>query len=187
MNHVIRALSNWLIKHDAINPADRELYEYAIYSSLISITPLVIFLIVSGVIEMLLEGVLIIIPFMITRKFSGGYHAKHAASCMLISVGLLGVCLYVVAQADNSWLFHILIIISGLSVACNSPIDSENKKLVDDEKKEYKHITYLIVIIMVVVYAVLSFIQMERYAVCLSVSLALSSLLQLPCILKKYR
>ena len=40
--------------------------------------PLAIFLIASSVIGMMPEGLLIIAPFMIIRKFSGGYHARHA-------------------------------------------------------------------------------------------------------------
>lgn len=50
MEHILRALSGWLIKHDAIEPDDRELYEYALYSFLVSVMPLAIFLIASGMI-----------------------------------------------------------------------------------------------------------------------------------------
>lgn len=184
MEHILRVLSGWLVQHDAIKPGDRELYEYAIYSFLVSITPLAIFLIVSGTIGMLPEGLLIIIPFMITRKFSGGYHAKHAYTCLLISVGLLGICLYMVDHVRCSWIFHILVVISGLSIAVNSPIDSDNKKLMNDEIRQYKHMTCLIVVMIMLLYAILLLFQVERYAVCLAVSLVLSSLLQLPCIKK---
>ena len=38
-------ISTWLIKHSAIKPEDRELYEYAIYSFIITISPL--FLVIS--------------------------------------------------------------------------------------------------------------------------------------------
>ena len=78
MEHILRTLSDWLVQQDAIESCDRELYEYAMHSFLVSAIPLAIFLIVSGVIGMLTEGLLIVIPFMVTRKFSGGYHAGHA-------------------------------------------------------------------------------------------------------------
>lgn len=185
MERVLSVLSNWLVRQDAIKPDDRELYEYAIYSFLISVMPLAIFLIAGGVIGMLPEGLLIVIPFMITRKFSGGYHAKHAYTCMMISVGLLGICLYVVAHVRCSWIFHMLVIMSGVSVIINSPIDSDNKKLEEDEINQYRHTTCLLVIITIVLYSVLITLNQCHYAVCLAVSLLLTAMLQLPCIVKK--
>ena len=184
MEHISRALSGWLIQQNAIEPSDRELYEYAICSFLISVMPLAIFLIASGVIGMLLEGLLIIIPFMIIRKFSGGYHAKHAYICLIISVGLLGICLYLVAHVNYNWIFHLLVFISGLGIAINSPMDSENKKLEEDEINQYRHTTCLLVIVTIVLYSVLVTLNQNHYAVCLAVSLVLTALLQLPCILK---
>lgn len=185
MGHVLRALSGWLVQQDAIKPGDRELYEYAMYSFLISVMPLAIFLIASGVIGMLPEGLLIVIPFMVTRKFSGGYHARHAYTCMMISTGLLLSSFYVVLHAECTWIVHILAVISGLSVITNSPIDSENKRLEEDEINQYRHTTCLLIIITVVLYFVLVILNQSYYAVCLAISLVLTALLQLPCILKK--
>ncbi len=52
----------WLICQQAIQEQDRELYTYALYNM-----------------------VLLIIPFMMLRKFSGGFHAKTPLRCMAIS------------------------------------------------------------------------------------------------------
>jgi len=185
MEHILRALSNWLIQQDAIKPDDRELYEYAICSFLISVMPLAIFLIASGVIGMLPEGLLIIVPFMVIRKFSGGYHARHAYTCMMISMGLLGSSFYVVIHVDCSQLFHILVVVSGLSVVINSPIDSDNKKLKEDEIKRYRYITRLLIIISVALYSIFVILKQDHYAVCLGVSIVLTAILQLPSIMKK--
>ena len=68
MGYVLRALSGWLVQQNAIKSSDRELFEYAMYSFLVSVMPLAIFLIASGVIGMLPEGLLIVIPFMVIRK-----------------------------------------------------------------------------------------------------------------------
>lgn len=185
MEHVLKALSGWLVQQDAIEADDRELYEYAMYSFLISVMPLAIFLIAGGVIGMLPEGLLIVIPFMITRKFSGGYHAKHAYICMMISTGLLVSSFYVVIHAECNWIVHMLAILSGISVILNSPIDSENKKLEEDEISEYRCTTCLLVMITMVLYFVLLILNQNRYALCVAVSLVLTAILQLPCIMKK--
>ena len=185
MGHVLKVLSGWLVQHDAIEPGDRKLYEYAMYSFLVSVMPLVIFLIASGMIGMLPEGLLIVIPFMVIRKFSGGYHAKHAYTCMLISVGLLVSSFYVVIHVECTWIVHMLAVISGVSVIINSPIDSENKKLEEDEVNQYRCTTCLLVIVTMALYSVLITLNQSRYVVCLAVSLILTAILQLPCIVKK--
>lgn len=185
MEQIPGLLSEWLVKHKAIKSGDRELYEYAIYSFLVSVTPLVIFLIASGVIGMLPEGMLIIFPFMVIRKFSGGYHANHASVCLIVSTGLLGICLFVVTCADSSWILHTLSAVAGISIAINSPIDSENRKLTDAEIRRYRHMTRIIVAAMVTAYTVLAACRLERYSICVAVSLILSALLQMPCIVGK--
>lgn len=182
MGHILRGLSSWLVKHDVIESDDRELYEYAMYSFLISVMPLAIFLIASGVIGMLAEGLLIVIPFMVTRKFSGGYHAKHAYICMMISAGLLTSSFYIINHVECNWIVHMLATISGLSVVINSPIDSENKRLEEEEINQYRHTTRLLVIITIIWYFVLITLNLRRYAVCLAVGLVLTAILQIPCI-----
>ena len=185
MEHILRTLSDWLVQQDAIESCDRELYEYAMHSFLVSAIPLAIFLIVSGVIGMLTEGLLIVIPFMVTRKFSGGYHAGHADTCMMISVGLLASSFYIVIHAECNWIVHILAAISGLSVMINSPIDSENKRLEEDEMNQYRRTTCLLVIITIILYSALIALNQRHYAVCLAVSLVLTAILQLPCIIQR--
>lgn len=184
MERILRALSGWLVQQDAIEPDDRELYVYAMYSLLVSVMPLAIFLVVSGVIGMVAEGLLIVIPFMVTRKFSGGYHARHAYTCMMISVGLLTSSFYVVIHAECNWIVHLLVAISGLSVVVNSPIDSENKRLEEDEINQYRRTTCSLVIITIIFYSVLIALNQRHYAVCLAVSLVLTAILQLPCIIQ---
>ena len=177
MGHVLKVLSGWLVQQDAIESSDRELYEYAIYSFLISIMPLTVFLIVSGIIGMLPEGGMIIIPFMVIRKFSGGYHAKHVYTCLCISVSLLGICLYLVVHVRCIWIFHMLTLISALSIIFNSPIDSDNKKLEEDEVNQYRRTTCLLVIIIVVIYCILVTLNQSNYAICFAVSLILTAIL----------
>ncbi len=134
MNQVLSLMSGWLVKHKTIKPSAEILYEYAIYIFLISITPLVIFLIASGVRGVWLEGMMIILPFMVIQKFSSGYHAKYAYICMVVSTALLGICLFVVIHADSNWALHTLLGIAGISIIVNSPIASENKQLTEDER-----------------------------------------------------
>ena len=69
-------IRTWLFRHNAIKAEVRVLYEYAIYSLIITVSPLFLVILISGIMGKLCEGIVIIIPFMVLRKFSGGFHAS---------------------------------------------------------------------------------------------------------------
>ena len=85
-------ITDWLIKCGAIPETDRELYEYAIYSILLSLSPMLLALAIGALFGSAVQGVLTITPFVILRKFSGGYHAKSARVCFISSSLLLVLC-----------------------------------------------------------------------------------------------
>ena len=67
-------VSTWLIKHNAIKPEDKELYEYAIYSFIITVSPLFLVILISGIMGKLCEGIVIIIPFMVELLLNTLFH-----------------------------------------------------------------------------------------------------------------
>lgn len=123
----------------------------------------------------------------ISQKHRRNYHVlgdRNNGTCMMISAGLLGQ--FLCGDSCGLYLdFHVLVVISGLCVVVNSPIDSENRKLEENEINQYRHITYSLIIITTVLYFVLLTLKQSHYALCLAVSLALIAILQLPCIVKK--
>lgn len=185
MNHVITLLCDYLIKYDTINANDRELYEYAIYNFLLSIAPLITFMLISRVIGMHIEGFFLIFSFMLIRKFSGGYHAKHAYICFFLSTGILCISLYVVLCITDGWILYTILCISFISLVFNSPIDSENKKIRNKERKDYQRVTCLLTGAMLIIYTVLVSCNLKRYALCIAISVICAALLQLPIIFSR--
>ena len=66
MEKLTKAITSWLIENSAIEKRDTELYEYAIYSMLITILPLVLVLIIGIGMGTEIEGMIMIS----TTKFS---------------------------------------------------------------------------------------------------------------------
>ena len=56
-------ITDWLIKCGAIPETDRELYEYAIYSILLSLSPMLLALAIGALFGSAVQGVLTITPF----------------------------------------------------------------------------------------------------------------------------
>ena len=152
----------------AISSCDKELYQYALNSLVLLISPLLMSVIIATIMGIPVNGVLIVIPFMTIRKYSGGFHSNRLITCTVESAVLLTAILY----------------ISSIELCIFSPIKSKNKDINFREKTTYKKV----VIIQTIIYSAISFIlihiNMNRYAICIVCGIMLSSILQLPCIIK---
>lgn len=181
----IKNIITWLIRHNAIQPDDRELYEYAVYSFIITVSPLFLVILISGIVGKICEGIVIILPFMVLRKFSGGFHAKKAGTCFVGSCALLFLCISAVDYITCNLVFKIITLGAAICLCIWSPIDSENRRLSDAEKETYKKTTWVIVMFFIVVFILFLIAGIEKFAVCIAIGLILSAGLQLPCVISK--
>ena len=118
-------ITDWLIKCGAIPETDRELYEYAIYSILLSLSPMLLALAIGALFGSAVQGVLTITPFVILRKFSGGYHAKKLSIFMIISTILLTVMIKLSICDTKPAYMYITTCIAFIELCIVSPIQSE--------------------------------------------------------------
>ncbi len=180
-------LVDWLISKEAIQSRDRKLYEYAAYSLIITISPIFLVAIIGGIMGVFVESILMIIPFMVIRKFSGGFHLKSALICFLCSIALLFCFLFAVTRLSVGMPLHIIFSISIFILLSLSPVDSEERRLSATEKKKYKKTTYILVMIFAILYVLSLFSQLDKIAICTCMGLFLCALLQIPCIPAKLK
>ena len=74
-----------MVRCNAINEADKELYKYALYSFFLLVSPLILAGVIGFGLGSVKHGVALIFPFVVLRKFSGGYHA-HLYSWIWFSI-----------------------------------------------------------------------------------------------------
>lgn len=173
----------WLIRCDAIEEKDRELYQYALYSVLLSMYPLLFATCFGAVIGEIDKSVAIITPFAIIRKFSGGYHTKNSWSCFLWSSLLLLLCIVVSIHMEGGLFLIMMAAVAEMSLIYFSPIVHENRKLEWAEYREYKKMTTIWTSLFLLVAVILYFGKWEKYSICISIGIILSAGLQLPCVL----
>lgn len=178
-------VSSWLIRQNAIGKEDKELYEYAVHSFTVSAIPVLLFLLFGGIVGMLYESILIILPFMLLRKYSGGYHAKYAWLCLVISSSLLGICLFMVRQSKYGPLWDAAFLLSLVSLGIHSPVDSENRKLDMQEAKVYRKTVIILEVIFTLIYVICIICGKSNAAICIVAGTVLSAGLQVPCVMKK--
>lgn len=184
MKRCAKKLSKWLYIQGAIEESDMELYEYGAYVLLINIVPLLLSLTVGSIMGLALNGVLFITPFVLIRKFSGGFHAKRADVCFILSVVIISLGIYLTKEITLGIPLHIIMIWSVISLILLSPIDSENRRLSVKEKRIYRNIASGLVIIFFTIYIVLCICKKEEMAVSISLGIILIAGMQLICLMK---
>ena len=185
-----KVTAKWLLRAGAISASDVELYEYGIYSFLFTLCPLGLVLVISLFLHMVAEGLLLIIPFILIRKFCGGFHFQSSVLCGIVSTAvltifLLGIRLVISAEAFGWW--TLIAILAAGQIAVFSPIDSEGRRLTQKEKAVFKRIAIALSLITLIVCAVLALMHQMWAAVSVGSGMILSAALQFPCLFTKNR
>lgn len=129
-------------------------------------------------------GFILVIPFAVIRKYSGGFHAKREWTCLISSCLLLCGCILIAARLQNSKAFGGVVLLGVIGLAIFSPIDSENRRLETDEKKLRKRDTIVLALLFYFIYLALSLLRRDRCAVCIGVGILQTAGLQVPCVLQ---
>ena len=178
-------VTNWLIRSEVIKQEDYDLYYYASYSLILTIFPIGMSFIVGKLMGVTINALLLILPFVVIRKYSGGYHAKNSKVCMFFSVVILVAFTRLSSLIIWNSYFKLVVLIATISLSMLSPIDSINKKLTLDEKRKYKKITMCLLGLLLLLIFVFARLHMQQTAVCVSLGIILSASLQIPCLIVK--
>ena len=181
------AIITWLIHQQAIQERDRELYTYALYNMVLLIIPLGLTVIFGEIIGNVKQGIVMMLPFITLRKYSGGYHAKTPLRCMIISSLLLFLCIKITSGISCSWRLLLFTVIMGVSLVLLSPVDSDKRKLDKQQKRKYRKVVCVLVLFFLAFTVGLKEIHMEKYAVSVAVGICLSAGLLFPCLVKKIK
>lgn len=131
---------DYLINKKAISSNNRELYAYAVQCLFSLLYPIAFAMVVGAIFEMVVESVLMIIPFIWIRKFAGGFHANSFRKCLILSSMVITSVLLLANNIDNDIVLNVIYIVSNMLLCILSPIDSENKRLNMEDKKFCKKV-----------------------------------------------
>ena len=134
---------------------------------------------------MFIEGILMILPFMMIRKFSGGYHLNSSVVCFISSTLLLSTSLALIGLINSLGSYDVLLcaaVMNALQIFVYSPIDSKKRKLSKKEQEVFREIARLMVSVFLAFSLLLYFLGAEKFAVPIWMGIIITALLQLPCI-----
>lgn len=187
ISNKVKGIVGWLINNGAINEEDYELYEYAIYSLFFLWSPMIMAIIFGMILKITIKAIIFIIPFMLIRKYSGGYHAKNISVCLVSSCILMIMFLIILKYIKVSIVLDVTTCFSALIIAIFSPVDSANRRLEDAEVKRFSKVSIIITFFVLLVYWLIQLTTWRDYSACFGLSLILTAILMIPCIDKKAR
>ena len=176
---------NWMLQHDVIKKEQKELYNYALCSFFLLVLPYILAASIGFCLGSIKHGFILIFPFTILRKYSGGYHAKSFLTCIIESCILLFLCIVLSMYVQCDWKLAIAVVIASASLIIFSPLDNESRRLDAEEKIAYKKITIIQVLLFGLLNIVLFLFGKYTYIICFSIGILLTASLQVPCIVKK--
>lgn len=184
ISQIASAISDWLVTQGAVTAKDKNLFAYAAYSLLFGIMPIIIIVVLGLIFDMLIEGILLITPFMLIRKFSGGYHLESPLACVVTSTSLLTLALLSVQLVRSNLalvILGILVILATMSLVLFSPIDSESRKLTAKETIVFRLIARVLAVLFAIVYLLLALYSHVNIAAPIGVGIIIPAALQFPC------
>lgn len=182
------AIAGWLLQKGAISEEDCELYAYSAFSLILGIAPVFITLVLGSLTGMLKEGLLMIAPFIIIRKFSGGYHLKSTVTCFITSTGIIGAGLLIIwISVKNTYYMPIgiLSLLAAISICIFSPIDSEDRRLSEREQSVFGLIARIMILTVTGLCIVLILFNLMDAAVSIETGICIVALLQIPAVIKQ--
>lgn len=177
----------WLLRAGAISQQDKELYEYAAFSFLFSFMPLALAMVVGGLLGMFFEGIAFILPFVLIRKFSGGYHLNSSKVCFFLSTAIIILALllikYVIASGTVTY-YMPFVIAAAIQIFITSPIDSEARQLRIKERCAFRRIARIMVSLTLCIFFAALVFNWDSFAACIGSGIVLTAVLQWPCVIK---
>lgn len=177
----LKTLVLWLHSHNAIDKCDMELYEYAVKVFFLTAFPLIIVFCIECIIGNGINSVLMMIPFFLIRKFSGGFHTKSAWSCFLLSIIVLTFFSCLTQLCKASIIFHFVAFSSIIIIILLSPCESDAREIDFEERNIFKALACKFSLFFYTVYIVLCVLKQDAYGVSIALGVILAALMQSIC------
>ena len=165
-----------------------ELYEYAIFTFLLTFFPITLSFFIGTILGKPIESLFLIVPFVFLRKFSGGYHLSSPIKCFLTSTALLVISqltVNTIISNHNYFVFAIVQVLAILTVYTLSPIDSEQRKLNDKEISLFRKIARIILLAIITLEILFFIFHKANLGISLGFGIILVAALQLRAMISK--
>ena len=138
-----------LVLSKIIPPDDMEVYTYGLELLIPKLVLYLLILIIAALTKTIIVSLLFVVMYMSLRKYTSGFHCKTAERCLCVSllIHILMIMVYYLSIPTTDFILLVLSAISSVVIVIFSPVENENRPLVNGEKYKYKVKSILIMIL----------------------------------------
>ena len=178
-------ITNWLLKHGAIKPDELELYNYAVFNILHTFIPLIIVVIIGFFSNLSVECLLLLAPFLLLRKYCGGFHAKTQFRCIVFTIITQVVFMLIGYSFNSPYVFLLILLISTTTICILSPLNPEKRKLTSKDIKRCKKKSIQFAFSLAFICIIMLLFRYEYYSFFVGSGVMMVAFMQYLCILTK--
>lgn len=148
---------SFFVVSKVIKNEEGEIYQYGLELIISSVLNIIAVLVVSIIMNRLLESICFLTFFITLRSYAGGIHASNYSRCFLsfISIYFISIILSeVIPISFQSEISIIAMICISFIIILFSPVADANKPLDLNETKKYKKISIVIVLLQTILVAI---------------------------------
>lgn len=175
-------------KGSDISAEDKELYEYGFHMLFANVFFFLLCVLFGCLHQIVVESIVFFILFNMIRSCAGGVHAKKEISCTILTSCALFLAIKTIkwSVVKDAWPALLLVfLLSLISILACSPLDSPEKPLTHEERKQYRRKTYFLLLLICIIAAFSFVIQRREFFYACIASLGLEGILILIGYLRK--
>ncbi len=150
-------------------------YKYGIEITISSLLNFILIITIGVVTGYFFESLLFLLCFVPLRQYTGGYHANTYFKCNLYFCICFAVLLTIYTFTKTTYSLPYILFVnlfSVLSIGYFCPVDNENKRVAENDKKKYKIIAVTISLVISIASVVLAIFD-KSYGILMSYTLLL--------------
>lgn len=141
MTKIAAKISSFLCARGVVEEEEKELYTYGYEIILENIGKTILLLIAGGIIHKFVATCIFVVGFVSLRSSCGGYHAKKAWQCDILTVLLWGIviCATPVVRmivSEQSVFLLLIVLVSELIIIHYAPVEHKNNRLTKEKREK---------------------------------------------------
>lgn len=154
IGRISQGITDELVKNKIINEYDLEIYSFGIYQGIGFIFNIMTTILIFSLFDMFIQGLIFSTCYFCIRSYAGGFHSESVISCYILSIILILISSVAMSLMKMTLSLWILFIILWLFIFVYAPVDTNNKRLDQLERKVYQNKSRIILIIMILMVGV---------------------------------
>ena len=163
MNQICERIANNLILNNHCNNEDKNLIVFGLEVIVTTTITILSVLIISLILfNDIMFSIFFILPFILIRKYSGGYHAKTYMGCLILTNIMFVISTISSLNSNNQIILNIiLMIVSGIYIYFRSPIINKENPLSDKDIKKNRRYCRASIIFLMCCYLLLIYLSIN--------------------------